>query len=122
MELAEAYRNRMTQDAVTLTNRQQQWIADEPQTAAPHRDWRLHAAAIVPTHVHVLVTWRSDRPQAEVSAAIRQSLTRRLNREVGKRTWFGRSGSRKRITDRKHFDHLVGTYLPGHPGVFWRET
>jgi REP element-mobilizing transposase RayT len=122
VQLAEAYRSSMTQDAVALTREQQQWILAELQVASTHQDWRLHAVAVVPTHVHVLVSWRSYRPHGKVSTAIKQSLTRRLNREAGQRTWFGRCGSRKRITDRRHFDHLVETYLPRHKGVFWRET
>ena len=35
--------------------------------------------------------------------------------------WFVRGGSRKRVKDRDHLDHLLDTYLPDHRGVFWRE-
>ncbi len=119
--LAQIYRDRATHDTIMLNPAQQDIIINELRVASQRQDWRLHAAVATPTHVHLIVSWREYRPWDQVHAAIKQSLTRRLNREAGKRPWFGRGGSRKRVTDRKHFDHLASTYLPRHRGRYWRE-
>jgi len=68
--------------------------------------------------------------------AVKQSLTRTLNRTLGpraglpaamegreaeRRKWFSGGASRKRVRDRDHFDYLMTDYLPSHRGAFWRE-
>jgi hypothetical protein len=77
--------------------------------------------ATEPTHVHVLVSWSSDRTWQVVRAKLRESLTRRLNREIKRQEWFSKSPSRKRVKDQAHFDYLVGEYLPKHSGLKWSE-
>ena len=44
----------------------------------------------------------------------------RMTNKPGRR-WFVVGGSRKRVLDQNHLDHLCTTYLPNHPGIFWRE-
>ncbi|HEX3599315.1 MAG TPA: hypothetical protein VHU84_04190 [Lacipirellulaceae bacterium] len=73
------------------------------------------------THLHVLVSWTLDRKWDVVRAKLRESLSRRLNREVGRRLWFSKSPSRKRVKDRQHFNYLVEVYLPKHSGWKWTE-
>ncbi len=41
--------------------------------------------------------------------------------DVKERKWFAAGGSNKRVKVREHFDRLVTSYLPDHPGVFWKE-
>lgn len=120
-ELADQYRRRSRHDEVRLTRQQQTWMVDELRSAARRQQWRLHAAVATSTHVHLIASWRGFRPWQSVQAAVKQSLTRRLNREASRRPWFGRNGSHRRITDRGHFDHLMDRYLPEHSGVFWSE-
>jgi hypothetical protein len=46
---------------------------------------------------------------------------RALGKDCEKRTWLSEGGSRKRVSNQEHFDHLVGTYLPQHGGWKWSE-
>ena len=49
-------------------------------------------------------------------------MTRRLNRDKQRRTWFSEKASRKRVLNREHFDHLMTTYLPSHSEWKWSEA
>ena len=96
------------------------WIAHD---ACMRRDWRLHFIATDPSHVHILVSWRSQESWEHVRTRLKTLASLMLGRkrsEPGRR-WISRKGSRKRVQDRKHFDYLVGQYLPGHRGLRWRE-
>jgi hypothetical protein len=48
-------------------------------------------------------------------------LLNRISGQQGRR-WFVRDGSRRRVKDQDHLNHLLGRYLPDHRGVFWRES
>jgi REP element-mobilizing transposase RayT len=89
--------------------------------------WRLHAAAVTPTHIHLLVSWKQrDTLVREISTLLKRKLGNRLSRRKGSRgnRWFSRGVDETPVRDRRHFDHLCGQYLPQHVeqnGVFWRE-
>lgn len=54
---------------------------------------------------------------------LKNVLPTELNRHFktpGKR-WFVHGGSRKRVRNQPHLDHLLERYLPDHPGIYWRE-
>jgi len=68
------------------------------------------------------VSWHDERRVKPVRSNLKSSLTRLLNRDVGKRDWFVANASQKRVRDREHFDHLIKTYLPNHRGLFWGEA
>ena len=87
------------------------------------RGWRLHAGGTDPTHLHLLVSWRPFVPSSDVLNKLKNVLSYMLGREVGPtgRRRFVRGGSRRRLTGRGHFDHLVRRCFPHHPGVYWRE-
>lgn len=118
---ARRYRQRAKFETVSFERRVQRLLVDETQTAAGRQRFRVHAVATDPTHVHILLSWRDIRTVLRVRMSLKSSLTRRLNREVGRRTWFVENASRKRVRDGAHFEHLMTTYLPAHRGVFWRE-
>ncbi|QQE13530.1 hypothetical protein JD969_08760 [Planctomycetota bacterium] len=71
------------------------------------------------SHVHVLVGWEDEREWEVLRNRIKYSMTSRLNNKYGKRKWFSKGASRKRVKDQEHFDYLCGAYLPKHDGVVW---
>ncbi|MCI0357156.1 MAG: hypothetical protein L0211_01555 [Planctomycetaceae bacterium] len=123
MRAASEYRRLMTDDAVTLDELHQRAMIDEVHIAATHQSFRTHFVATEPTHIHVLVSWQDDeRPFEKLRASIRQSLSRRLGRDFGKREWLSEGGSRNRVSNQEHYDYLVCTYLPRHSGWKWSEV
>lgn len=117
---ARRYRARQKEAAALFDEVVQRLIIDEAMIAAEKRRFRLHAVATEATHVHVLVSWADERDFEELRRGVRESISRRLNSHV-RCTWLAHGGSRKRVTDRGHFDHLMENYLPSHSGWKWRE-
>ena len=100
----------------------QRVMIDETLTASKLQDLRCHYMATDATHAHLLVSWKTEKNSTAVRKSLKSSLTRRLNRDFQKRTWFSRAGSRKHVEDQSHFDHLTQIYLPGHNGWKWCES
>ena len=118
-QMAESYRQRQTQDAVTFDQNIQQCIIDAIHDNHKHSLYRLHAIASDPSHIHILISWQDQRPTAKLKITVKQALTRHLNQMFGKQQWFSRKGSQKRIRDKQHFDYLMNVYLPKHKGISW---
>jgi len=119
--MAENYRRNQKFATSQFDERMQKLLIEETLEACLHQQLRGHGIATESTHLHVLVSWRTDRTWQEVRRSLRSSLTRRLNREVERRTWFSKQPSRKRVEDRDHFDYLTRAYLPQHAGWKWSE-
>ena len=121
--LARFYNSRADQPRVLFGPSRQQILIWIIYDACMRRNWRLHAVATEPTHVHILVSWKSDEPWRDVRHCIKLLCSLMLGRKCGMRgrKWFVRMGSRKRVRDRAHFDHLVNRYLPKHGGMRWTE-
>ena len=87
------------------------------------RKWRLHGVGTDPLHFHWVVSWGGFLPWQEVRRQTKNVLSLLLNRITGQkgRRWFVRDGSRKRVTDDDHLNHLLKRYLPDHRGTFWCE-
>jgi hypothetical protein len=100
----------------------QQVLIEAVLEAFEFQSLRGHFVATESTHIHILVSWQSEKTWEDVRRGLRNSLSRQLNRAFEKREWFAKQPSRKRVADRKHFDHLVETYLPRHRGLKWREN
>jgi REP element-mobilizing transposase RayT len=121
-ELAEVYRERAGENAVSFSARIQRLLVEETKIACEKQRYRGHCIATDPTHLHALISWPDERPWLKIRSGLKTSLTLRLNREVGRRRhWFVDSASRKQVKDQEHFDHLVTNYLPSHRGWKWRE-
>jgi hypothetical protein len=120
-EMAERYRSNLKHAVVRFDAAIQQCLIEEALVACEHQQLRCHYISTETTHVHVLVSWTSDRSWEVVRAKLRESLTRRLNREFTRQEWFSKSPSRKRVKDRPHFDYLMTDYLRRHSGWKWRE-
>ena len=84
---------------------------------------RLHAGTSEPSHLHSLVSWREEKGWLAARNGLKGSLSRRLTKESegGNHFRLSEGASRKHVKDRKHFDYLMGTYLPKHRGVAWYE-
>jgi REP element-mobilizing transposase RayT len=96
-------------------------LIDESIIACNFQKLRLHNIGSDESHLHDLVSWKDDRSWDQVRNSLRSSLTRRLNKQFGRRKWFSEGASRRRVRDKKHFDHLDTTYLPDHPGWKYSE-
>ena len=123
-ELANAYKRKMKVAGASVAGFDesvQLLLIDELQTAATFQRLRLHTLATEPTHVHALMSWTDERAPQRVSDGLRESLSRRLNKEVAKRKWLAKGGSKRRVKDLEHFDYLETTYLPSHGGWKWDE-
>jgi REP element-mobilizing transposase RayT len=116
------YRRRMTQDEVQFDDAKQQALIDEVHVASRHQSFRVHYVATEPTHIHILISWTdNEQPFEKTRSSLRQSLSRRLTKDFGKRQWLSEGGSRRRVSNQEHYDYLVTTYLPEHSGWKWSE-
>jgi REP element-mobilizing transposase RayT len=122
VQMASHYRSNLQDNAIEFTREMQQVMIDALQEACSFQDLRGHYVATESTHVHILVSWNTNKTWEDVRRGLRNSLTRQVNRAFEKREWFSKQPSRKRVADRKHFDYLVETYLPRHRGLKWREN
>ena len=121
VRMAVCYRRNMKHEAVRLDHAIQQVLIEAAIEAFPIQSIRGHGIATDATHLHVLVSWTTDRTWQVARRQLRGSLTRRLNAEFERRQWFSKQPSRKRVKDRRHFDYLMDIYLPRHQGLKWRE-
>src|SRR5262245_54984712 len=117
VDLAALYRGNLLQSTVRFDEAIQGQVIDACVRACAFQEMHLHFVATEMTHVHVLVSWKLDRPWQLVRKQVRSSVTRELNLEIKRQEWFSKSPSRKRVKDRKHFDYLVARYLPSHSGL-----
>lgn len=82
---------------------------------------RFDAVAIGtdPTHLHLLLQWRDERPWNVLRNGVKSSMSRGLNQRYGRRPWFVENASRKRVVEQKHYELLIHKYIPGHVGWKW---
>jgi hypothetical protein len=90
---------------VAFSASQMQLLVGGTREICSTHGWRLHGVAVVPTHVHALISWQNDTEESEVSKKLKQLLGMRLSRNAGSRgnRWFSRGCDRKRVRDRDHF-------------------
>ncbi|RIK84068.1 MAG: hypothetical protein DCC67_05330 [Planctomycetota bacterium] len=117
---AKRYRARQKEDEARFDETAQRLLIEECIATADFRDFRLHGVATESTHVHVLISWRDERPFAKLCRGLRESLSRRLNSSL-RRRWLAKDGSRKRVLNDAHYAYLMNRYLPKHSGWKWRE-
>jgi REP element-mobilizing transposase RayT len=117
--LANVYRQQAVQEEIDFDAGLQKLLIDELQIACAKQSYELHFVATEPTHVHALVSWRTGRTWVQVRAGLRSLISRRLNREHGRRAWLSDGASRKKVKDQAHFDRLAAEYLPKHRGWKW---
>jgi len=121
-ELATLYRERACETNAAFDDAIQRLLIEETRITCDKQRYRVHGIATDPTHLHVLVSWRDERPWMKIRTGLKSSLTRRLNRDARqRRDWFVDSASRRQVKDDEHFEHLMNVYLSSHRGWKWRE-
>jgi REP element-mobilizing transposase RayT len=119
--LANYYRDIAAEDTVCFCDQAQIVLIQSLLQSSQKQQFRCHYISTEGTHVHYLVSCRTSKDWQTVRQSTKDRLTRALNERIGRRIWFSRSGSRRRVRSRQHFDHLVNEYLPRHRGWKWRE-
>lgn len=102
--------------AVVFNKKQRSLMLRSSVDVAGRRGWALHAAAVTTTHIHLLVSWNDHAEEKLVCTTFKRLLGLALSKQKGStgNRWFSHGRDAKRVTDRKHFDHLVKVYLPRH--------
>ncbi len=121
LELADKYKEQMTQDVVRFDRALQTRIIESLQETTSFQGLRLHGVATDTSHVHMLISWKDDRKWDSIRRSLKHALTTHLN-HIKKQQWFTRAGSRKQVKDQEHFDYLMLRYLRSHKGVQWFEV
>lgn len=128
LDVSDMYSRNAKHDGLVLDETLQRLMIEEAIIACTKQSLHLHGASTDPSHVHLLVSWKSDKEWLPVRTALKTSLSRRLNEhrrtqkvsaDVG--PTLSRAGSRRHVRDRGHFDYLMGEYLPDHRGIQWYE-
>ncbi len=120
--MADCYRQNQRVPTADFDISVQRILIDETVRAFHFQGLRGHFIATDHTHLHVLVSWKTPKTWKAVRQSIGTSLTRRLNKEFERRSWFAKQPSRKRVREQQHFEHLVRVYLPRHRGLKWHEA
>jgi len=118
-DMAERYRGNLKQKIVRFDVAIQRRLIEGALEACECQQVECHFVATEVTHIHVLVSWKTDRTWQLVRKQIRSNITRLLNKDVCRQAWFSKSPSRKQVKDQEHFDYLVSSYLPKHSGLKW---
>src|SRR4051794_33686486 len=119
--MAQHYRRFRDVDVVRFTDVMQSAMVETTIQAGPFINATVHACASASTHVHILVSWKSQRDWKSIRTSFRTALSRMLNAKFNKRDWFTDGSSRKRVRDLEHFDYLILKYLPDHPNCTVRD-
>jgi hypothetical protein len=112
----------LTQPVVHFDGMMQRILIVGTHDVCARRGWHFYGSGSDPTHFHAAVGWDGFVEWQVVRDKLKNLLSLFLARWTGiqGRTWFVEGGSRKRVCDREHLDHLLNTYFPDHRGVFWK--
>jgi hypothetical protein len=122
-EQADEYDRNAKQDAVKFDERTQREILCFTLEICGNLGCTLEAAGFDPTHAHLVLSWYGFLAWEEVDRRLKNVLVTLLNRKrnsPGKRWFVRRHSAPRRVKHRGHFDYLLKTYLPDHPGIFWK--
>ena len=121
--MADDYDEAAAQPTVRFDEPLQREILVVAHSICEEEDWRLEAAAFDPTHTHLVPSWSGFIPWEKIDQRLKNLLALKLNRrhETPGKRWFvrGRSAPR-RVRTPSHFSYLLDSYLPDHPGIFWK--
>src|SRR5882672_4433285 len=57
---------------VLFDDPQKKLLIDCSQSICGDFNWRLHAAAATPTHLHLLISWKDARPHGEIMTLLKR--------------------------------------------------
>lgn len=119
-EQARIYESRAVHAPVVFSDIMCSAFIDATDAICRDNNWLLYEAVVVPSHVHILLGWREYEDWKTVSNRLKRGLGSALSKRLDKPgPWFSRGSSRKRITNQRHFDHLLNVYLPKHGDCRW---
>ncbi|MEM9111274.1 MAG: hypothetical protein AAGC72_14745 [Planctomycetota bacterium] len=118
-DMAMNYRANQKHKTVYFDIKHQKEILEALRIAGEHLDAVIHCIAVEPTHLHTVISWKHERSWDSIQRSIKTTITRRLNKVFGKRTWLVKDGSHKRVNDHDHFCFLIHEYLSSHRGQYW---
>ncbi len=120
-KLARAYGKAARHPPFLLDADAQGFLIEVALDVCRRRGWKVHGIATDPTHLHVLVSWRSRARWQDVTGKLKNILSTALSKRAGVtgRPWFVDGSSRKQVRDREHFEYLMNEYLPDHVGCKW---
>jgi hypothetical protein len=121
--MADQYDRNAKQELVKFTDEIRKEILALAHSTCEEEGWRLEAAGFELGHTHLVISWRGFNRWEEVDRRLKNLLALKLNRRhdtPGKR-WFVRGCSAPRWVEKQpHLKYLLETYLPDHPGIFWK--
>jgi REP element-mobilizing transposase RayT len=94
------------------------------QETAAHRDWVLHAAAIMANHFHLVVQVPGDPRPKKILADFKAYGSLALNREFGQpesETWWTTRGSKRKLDGARAVESAIAyvLYRQRFPLVVW---
>ncbi len=119
--LEDQSRERMAEDAVTLTPAQRAIVEDTIVAHCTIRRWHLHAVNARTTHVHVVVT--ADRDPDDVMDQFKAWCSRKLSDDAGlkvlvavkagRRHWFTEGGGKEEIYEEEYLRNAIRYVVEG---------
>lgn len=107
---------------VRFTPTQQHAIIDYVHDICRRRQWQPHCITADPTHIHIVVAWRSSEEMEFVRDKLKSLIGLLLARAAGTRgkPWLSHGQDETPVLSMKHMLYLLHEYLPRHQGPFWR--
>ena len=115
------YRENAAREPVPLTADHQLACIAAVEEGVRHIDCQLGFVATDPTHIHVLISWESERSWQQNRTSLKRSVTIKMKSVFGNRPWLSEGSSRRRVCRQEHFHYLMTRYLPSHRGWKWSE-
>ena len=117
-------RARQRWPSAKFSSNHQPALSDMAKDVCKRREWRCHAIAIDEIHIHIVVSWYTQVPEAiEVQNTLKRLLGLQMVRltSIRGRRWLSDGGLPKQVADMEHLHYLLNEYLPNQGGYFWRE-
>jgi REP element-mobilizing transposase RayT len=99
-----------------LSEEQATLAAEQFAETAGYRGWRLIACAVMTNHVHIVVVVPDDPDPEAILHSFKSYTSRRLNQEYGRRYWWTKSGSTRKLPDESAIRSAV-RYVKDQPGT-----
>jgi REP element-mobilizing transposase RayT len=118
-ELKAAAQTALKGSPIYLTRTQAERITAQFRETATHRGWRLLAAAVMRSHVHLVVVAKEGVTSAELLRSFKSYASRALNTEWARPAggrWWTTSASRRSLPDERAVAAAV-QYVREQPGA-----
>lgn len=123
-ELYAAAQKQMAGPPIYLALTHAEQILEQFQETAGHRDWTLHAVAIMANHFRLVVAVSDDPSPQKILTDFKAYASRKLNRSYGpppSETWWTTGGSKRKINDERHLAAAIHYVLfkQWRPLIVW---